>query len=96
MLYLITYESAHWCGASDTHCVVRADSEEDALELADEHMDSEMRELFSDEYTADEEENGEYCAECAYSLTSIEEFDESHECWKYYIDPVQSQFFPEV
>lgn len=90
-LWLITYESAHWCGASDTKCVVRAASAEEAEDKASDHMTSEMLELFSDEY--DEEDSIE---ECVYSVVSVEEFDASHSEWKWYTDPTQSQFYPEV
>lgn len=90
-LFLIDYESSQWCGGS-SHCVVRATDADAATILAEEHMETEMRELFSDEY--DDEDDCD--DECAYSINSVEEFDESHEYWKYFIDPVHSQFFPLV
>lgn len=96
-LFLITYESALWCGASDTHCVVRAEDADDAHCKAEFHMEESMRELFSDEYDELIEEVGEGAdSECAYSVTSIEEFGPDHECWEYYKHETQSQFFPEV
>ena len=55
--YLITYESAHWCGAADTHCVVYAPDAHTAVLLAEDHMETEMRGLFDDEYSAEEESN---------------------------------------
>lgn len=92
-LFLIDYESSQWCGGS-SHCVVRAEDEDDAKILAEEHMETEMRELFSSEYDDADEDSCD--DECAYTVNSVEEFDESHECWKWYIDPQQSQFFPLV
>ena len=91
MLFLITYESAHWCGASDTKVVVHADSEDEALSKADVHMEEEMRELFSGEY--DEEEMSD---ESAYSVDCVEEFSPGHEEWKWFIDPSQSSFYPVI
>ena len=97
--YLITYESAHWCGAADTKCVVYAEDGEDALAFASDHMECEMRELFSSEYGSDDEayeEEDSYDDESAYSVTSVELFDETHEEWKYYVHETQSQFYPVV
>lgn len=98
-LFLITYESANWCGAADTHVVVRAESPEDAEDKASDHMWSEMEELFSDEY-GDLEDSGEddesNVSAGDYTVISVEEFDETHEFWKYFIDETQSQFFPLV
>ncbi len=97
--YLITYESAHWCGAADTKCVVYAEDELTAVIVAEPHMEEEMRELFSEEYgdAVDEyEEESSYDQECAYSITSVELFDEKHEDWKYYVHETQSQFYPVV
>lgn len=90
-LYLIEFASAHWAGAPE-YCVVIAENESDAELLAEDHMASTMQELYSDEY---EEEDG-YEDECPYSVISVEYFDETHECWKYYLDETQSQFFPLV
>ncbi len=93
-LYLITYESAHWCGASDTKVVVYAESEEDALTKAEDHMEESMWEMFADEYSDDGEEFGEFTDESKVSVTHVEEFTPQHEEWKYYIDEIQSQFYP--
>ncbi len=97
--YLITYESAHWCGAADTKCVVYAEDADTAVLIAEDHMEEEMRELFSSEYGSDGEayeEESSYDEECSYSVTSVEIFDETHEDWKYYVDETQSQFYPVV
>ena len=76
-LYVIEYENAHWCGGS-LHCVVWADSEDEAAAFAVDHMETEQRELFSDEY--EEEPNDE---ECAYSISSVELLSES-DCAEFY------------
>lgn len=94
--FLITYESSQWCGAADTHVIVHgAMNETHAEDVASDHMESEMRELFSDEY-ADEDEGWEYDG-CAYSVTSVEVFDESHEQWQFFQDAEQrAAFYPEI
>lgn len=92
-LYIIDYESSQWCGGQ-SHCVVWAHNEEDAVHQASYHMEDEMRELFSDEYSEDEEECDSM--ECAYTVNSVEPFDETHEYWKFFKDESQSQFFPLV
>lgn len=89
--YLITYECAHWCGG-ESQVVVNAESELEAEDKAAEHMDSEMYELFSNEYGDESDLQNEQ----AYSVISVEEFDSTHEYWKFYKDPSQSQFFPEI
>jgi hypothetical protein len=92
-LFLITYESADWCGASDTKVVVWAHDKDDAEFIAEDHMSDEMRELFSDEY----EEEPELAEETSYyTITSIEEFGRGHEEWKYFQDETQSQFYPVI
>jgi len=93
-LWLINYESSQWCGGG-SYVVVAADSEEDAEDKAQEHMDSEMRELFSGEYDDLIDDYGDDVEdEQAYTISSIEVFNETHDCWKYFKDETQSQFFP--
>lgn len=95
MLYLIDYECAHWCGGN-SHCVVEAADADDAVMLASEHMQEEMYALFIDEYTDEDTDSDEYADEASFTVNSVVSFDKTHECWKYYIDPVQSQFFEKV
>lgn len=95
MLYLIEYECAHWCGGN-SHCVVEATDVDAAVMLASEHMQEAMYELFHNAYTEDEVEGGNYGEEASFTVNSVVSFDETHEHWKYYIDPAQSQFFPKV
>jgi len=92
-LYIIEYESAHWCGGGST-VLVWAEDTEMALVFAEGHMDEAMRELFSDEYN--DEEGGEYEQECAYAVNTIEVFDEKHEQWKFFCDPSQAEFYPVI
>ena len=90
--YIIAYESAHWCGGQ-SYCVVEAFDEMNAEDIADSFMDESMRELFMGEH-ADEPEDDE---DPAYSVNSVEEFDENHDLWKFYIDPIQqANFYPHV
>lgn len=90
--FLIEYENAHWCGASGTFCVVNANSADEAVMIASDHMEEEMRELFAEEYSEEDPHEDE----SAVSVTYVEEFDETNENWKWYQDPTQSQFYPEV
>ena len=101
-MYLITYESAHWCGAADTYVVVHADSAEAAQDAAYDHMEQEMRELFVNEYACsgqelsdDDEGFDDY--ESAVVVVSVEEFGPSHEQWKWFCDPTQRvNFYPQI
>lgn len=89
-LYIIEYESLHWCGGK-SNVVVYASDEDDATELAEEHMDLEMRDLFLTEY----EEQPELEDEPAYSVNSVEEFNPEHDQWKFFIDETQRiSFYP--
>lgn len=90
--YLIDYENAHWCGGQ-LNVVVYADSEDEARDIAEQHMIEAQLELFSSEY----EEEPDAAEECPYVINSIEEFDENHDDWQFYQDPVQqANFYPEV
>lgn len=100
-LFLITYEGAHWCGASDTHVVVHAESADEALYKAENHMEETIRELFSSEYEDERQElsdDDEGCAdECAYTVNSVEAFGPEHDHWKWFCDETQrTNFYPEV
>ncbi len=89
-LWLITYDNLHWCGG-ELNVVVVADTADEAMYLAGDHMEECQRELFSDEIAEDNLED-EYQA----NVISVEEFDEKHKCWQYYQDPGQEQFYPTV
>lgn len=93
-LYLITYESAGWCGASDTKVVVWAEDDVDALFKASDHMEDTMWELFADEYMDDGLEDRP--EDSLVYVTEVVEFTPDHEEWKYFIDPSQSQFYPVI
>lgn len=94
--FLIEYESARWAGAS-SHCVAEAETAAEAEDKASDFMEEDMRELYSDEDQELQDEQGSEATEdCSYSVIGVEEFDETHECWKYFIDATQSQFFPLV
>lgn len=94
-LFIITYESSTWCGASDTFVCVWALDKDDAYNLASKHMEEEMRNLFSDEYAYLIEEESEGADEdCAYTVISIEVLDEYNEQWKHYQNLSQVSFYP--
>lgn len=90
MLYLIYAESAHYCGYGQ-HFVVKAEDEWDAENLAEGIMQEYFWELYSEELEEDGIED-----ECTYVVKKVEQFDESHESWKYYQDPSQREFYIEV
>ena len=92
-LFLIYYESAHWCGAGN-HVVVWAYDEDDAREAADLHMEEHMRDLYSDEYN--EEDGDNYDDESAVSVITCEELGPEHEDWKFFQDSSQSSFYPVI
>ena len=98
-LYIIEYESAHWCGGQ-SHCVVWAENSDEAEVLAGLHMEESMRELFSDEYhdefDDDYEQYSVYDDESAYVVTWCEPLTPAHDHWEYYQDPTQSEFYPEI
>lgn len=91
-LYIIDYESAHWCGGQ-SYMVVWARNEVDAELQASLAMEESMRELFSDEYQDDPGLD----EECPYSVNSVEEFGPGHEHWEYYQMPDQrAAFYPTI
>jgi hypothetical protein len=93
-LYLIDYESAHWCGGQLNVVVWANDEDDDAREVAEYHMEEEQRELFSDEFS--EEDAVDFDSEQAYTVNSVELFDETHDQWVFYQDPTQESFYPVV
>lgn len=90
--YIIDYENAHWCGGQ-LYVVVNAKNEYEAQEKAEMHMEECQRELFADEYVEAKEE---FDDESAVSVNSVEEFDVNHEYWRFYKDPSQAEFYPEL
>ncbi len=92
MKYLIDYENAHWCGGQ-LYVVVNASSEDEALIKAADWMVETQRELFSDEYNDEEFEDYD---ECPYTVNSVEILDENSTYYKYYKDPSQASFYPEL
>lgn len=91
--FLIDYENVHWCGGQ-LYVVVNAKDEYEAQEKAEQHMEECQRELFDDHYNYDPDEN--YDDESAVSVNSVEEFDVTHEYWRFYKDPSQAEFYPEI
>lgn len=92
-LWLIYFESANYWGYGE-HCVVQADSEDDAREIAYDHCNDFYYEQDSEQYI---EENGSDEDVGSWAdIQTCEEFDESHEYWKFYIDPGQSSFYPKL
>lgn len=94
-LWIIDYESSRWCGGQ-SYVVVRAATSMEAEDKACGHMADVMYELFG---TEDEEaaEEGYDIDEVSYTVSSVEPFDEDHDCWNYYLDPVQrANFYPTI
>lgn len=97
-LYIIEYESAHFCGG-ESHCVVWAVNADDAQLEAGLHMEESMRELFRDEYNdefEDSEEYGLYDDESAYVINWCEPLTVQHPHWVYYTNPTQQDFYPVI
>lgn len=96
-LYIIDYENAHWCGGQ-LNCLAWAKSPEEAVIIAEGHMEDAQRELFSDEFgdVEDDEDAGDYDDVAAFTVNSVEIMDCNHEDWKFFMDPTQSQFYPIV
>lgn len=97
-LYIIEYESAHWCGGV-SHCVVWAHDDCEAQLEASDFMEDSMRELFSDEYHDEYNEETEtdfYGDEQAYTVNWCARLTAAHEHWQYYTDPTQTEFYPEI
>jgi hypothetical protein len=93
--YLIDYENAHWCGGN-LYVVVNAVNETDAEIKAADWMEETQRELYVDEYGESISKDEEYADECAYSVNSVELFTPEHTNWKWYKDPGQAEFYPEI
>ncbi len=93
--YLIVYECAHWCGG-ESHVVVNAASEHLAIEKASPHMHEGMYALFNEEYLDCIQQGTYEDGETTFTVNDIQEFDPSHEYWKFYKDPTQRVFFPEI
>lgn len=96
-LWLIDYENAHWCGGQ-LNVVVWAETADEALYLAEGHMEDEQRELFSDhaEEQCEEDEDDSILMESFVSVNSVVEFNEDHDEWKFFQMPGQSSFYPVI
>ena len=93
-LFIVEFESAHWAGAP-SHCVVEANSAEEAedLEILHGYMQEYMEELYSGEYDDElENDNDLLTDEPSYSLNFIKELFGS-EFMEYYKDPEQQRVY---
>ncbi len=89
-LYVIEYESAHWCGGQ-SHCVAWANSDHEAEDEAASFMESHMRELFSDGHE-DEDFDGD--GDPAYSVIRVELLAGSEDEEFYNMPDQRSNFYP--
>ena len=93
-LFLIDFESAQWCGGQ-SNVVVHADTAEEAVLLAESHMEDVMRELFFDEIEEAFGDDG--LEDCAFTVNSVEEFGPEHETWKFFeMWDQRTSFYPEI
>lgn len=98
ILWIISYENAHFCGGSQ-ECVVWAKTADEAELLAADFMEQEQRELFADHYSprwddSEEEDYDQYDNEQAYSVNKVQPLIGS-EFEKFYNDPTQrANFYP--
>jgi hypothetical protein len=88
-LWIVYFESANYCGYGE-YCVVQAETEDEARNIAAHYAEEFYYEQDGDQYM---EEHG--CdADCWADIKTVELFDGNHDCWKYYTDPNQSVFYP--
>ncbi len=93
-LYIIEYDSMHWCGGT-SHCVAWADSEDEAVEVASMHMEDYMFDLFADEIADQEYTHGTGISEEQQHNVVFCKLLEGSEFEEYYADPVQRlNFYP--
>lgn len=90
MLYLAYCESAHYCGYGQ-HFVVEAENASEAEVPLEDAANEYFYEQDSDHLEEDGIYEGPY-----YSLIRVEEFGPAHDCWKYYQDPSQEEFYTKV
>lgn len=95
MKFIIYYENIHWCGGKLT-VVVNANSVDEAIEKASEHMDECQRDLFAGEIEYAFEEDPEFDDSAISAINSVEILNEKHEAWEFYKDPGQACFYPEI
>lgn len=88
-LYILEYESAHWCGGA-SHCVAWAENKQEAESEADSWMEESMLELFSDMH----DDEPDLDDESAYTLNFVTPLAGS-DFEKYYKDLQQrASFYP--
>lgn len=92
MLYLIYAESVNYCGYGQ-HFVTEALSEDHAKEKVEGAVEEYFFEQDQDQIL---EEYGPDYDECYGTIISVEPFDPTHESWKFYKDPTQSEFYIKV
>lgn len=100
ILWIISYENAHFCGGH-LECVVWAKTPEEAEIIAGDFMEESQRELFDDHYNPcwddgeeDDEDYSEYDNESAVSVMQVQPLIGS-EFEQFYNDPVQrANFYP--
>jgi len=94
MLYLIYAESAYYAGYGQ-HFVVKAESEDEARDLAENDVNDYFYEQDYDQLLEDGhlDEDDVLTGEAPGRIVSCGLFDEEHECWAYYLQPDQAEFY---
>jgi hypothetical protein len=92
-LWVIYFESANYCGYGH-HCLVLADSPEEAEILVKDYIEEYYYEEDSDQYY---DEHGHDQDPCEWAeIKTCEEFTPAHECWEFAWSPDQAQFYERI
>lgn len=92
MLYIAYVESANYAGYGQ-HFVIKAETITEAETL----VEAPAEDYFLEEDRDQLEEEGFDLDTITYAnIRSIEEFNEQHEYWKFYLDPSQEEFYYKV
>jgi hypothetical protein len=91
-LWIIYFESANYCGYGQ-HCLVLAESEDGARDLAIPYAEDYYQEEDYDQYV---EEYGEPEWVTWSNVISCEEFTPEHESWQFAWQPDQEQFYERI
>jgi hypothetical protein len=92
MLYIAYVESANYAGYGQ-HFVIKAETITEAETL----LEAPAEDYFLEEDRDQLEEEGVDLDTITYaSIRSLEEFNELHECWQFYLTPGQAEFYYKV
>lgn len=94
-LWIVYFESANYCGYG-AHCLVRAETEDQARTLAEGYAEDFYYDQDQDQYYEEHPENMDVGPDSWADIKTVEVLDENHESWIFVQMPSQASIYPMI